>query len=225
MSETSAAGGQEGTAAGKVIVIVVSSLSAIMVLMGLIYATGASGRHMTALLAADCEPTLFISGLPCTTQAMMVSQYDAMETPTSRQLDADTAAYTASEEGNLPAAKAALTAEVGAEQAFGSNLAAVTFTPQNRATALALITRAESNGNGVPLAAVTFTPQITVIADALIRANQALVAVTAEQAQSSSLTKLRSFNARVQAANAIVQTELKRLHAAVEVPLAGAQGS
>jgi hypothetical protein len=86
----------------------------------------------------------------------------------------------------------------------------MTFTPQNRARAVALVTTASSTGNqNVPPAAITLTPQMTVVADALIQANQALAKLTAEQARSSSLTQLQSFNPKAEAAGAAVQTEMK----------------
>jgi hypothetical protein len=218
MSGTYAAGGQDQTGAGRVILMAVSFAAAVLVIAGLIYATGASGRHKAALAAAGCEPSLFVSGLPCTTQQMLISQFEGIVTPASKLLNADMAAYSASEGNDLTAAEAALTAEVATEQALDSSLAAVTFTPQNRAAALALITNAASAGNPVPLAAVTFTPQITVTVNALIQANQARASLIAKQAQSSSLTQLRSFNHRVQVASAAVQTEIELVRKAVDSP-------
>jgi hypothetical protein len=225
MSAAYASGSQDDTTAGKLIVIVASALSAILVIAGLIYATGAGPRHMAALIAADCEPSLFMSGLPCTTQPMLVSQYNAIVAPASKQLNADMVAYTANERDDLAAAEAALTAEAATEQSLDTSLAAVTFTPQNRATALALITSAASGGNSVPLAAVTFTPRMTVVADALIQADQARAALTAEQARSTSLTKMRSFNQRIQTANAAVKTDMNLLLQAVDVPVSASQQS
>jgi hypothetical protein len=49
------------------------------------------------------------------------------------------AAYVVNERRHLAAAEADLSAEVVTEQAFDKSLAAVAFTPQNRATADALI--------------------------------------------------------------------------------------
>jgi hypothetical protein len=220
MSETYGRGGQEDSRTGIVILTVAGFVAAVLVIAGLIYAMGTSARHKAAVIAAGCEPSLFISGLPCTTQQMVISQYQAIVTPASKQLTADMAAYRASEGHNLVAAQAALTAEVATEQAVDTSLAAVMFTPQNRARALALITSAASNGNTpVPSAAVTFTPQITVIADALVRANQALAKLTAQEARSSTLTQLRSFNPRVDVAAAAVQTDMKLMIKALHAPL------
>jgi hypothetical protein len=218
MSATYATGRQDQTAGG-VIIVAVSILAGILVIAGLIYATGTSARHKAAVLAGGCEPTLFISGLPCTTQAMVAGQYQAIVNPAIRQLTADTAAYQANEKHHLVAAEAALTSEVSTEQGFDNTLAAMAFTPQNRANALRLITGAEMIGNPVPSAAITFTPQMTVAADALIQANQALAKLTAQQARSTTLTQLRSFNPKTAAAGAAVQTEMNLLRKAVDAPL------
>ncbi len=219
-----ARGGQDDTRVGAFIITVVSVLSAVLVLAGLIYATGTGTRHNAAVLAGDCEPSLFMSGLPCTTQQMVMSQYEATVNPAVRQLTADTAAYQADERHHLVAAEAALTAEVATEQALDSSLAAMAFTPQNRARALSLVTTASATGNqNIPSAAITFTPQMTVIADALIQADQALVKLTAQQARSTTLVGLRSFNPRAEAASAAVQTEMKLLRNAVDAPLTASQ--
>jgi hypothetical protein len=219
MSETYGRGGQEDSRTGIVILMVTGFVAAVLVIAGLIYATGTSARHQAAVVAAGCEPSLFISGVPCTTQQMVISQYEGIVPPASKQLNADMAAYRANERHYLVAAEAALTSEVATEQALDNSLAAVAFTPQNRATADALITNAASTGTNVPSAAILFTPQITVVADALVQANQALAKLAFEQARSSSLTQLRSFNPRVDVASAAVQTEMKLLRKAVAAPL------
>jgi hypothetical protein len=218
MSAAYAKGTPDNTTAGKIILIAAASLSAILVIAGLIYATGSTARHKAGLIAAGCEPSLYISGLPCTTQQMVISQYEGIVAPASKQLSTYMAAYQSNERRNLVAAEAALTAEVAADQAFDGSLAAVTFTPQNRAAALALITSAASNANPMPLAAVTLTPQATVMADALMQANQALITLLTKQARSSSLTQLRSYNNRVQISRAAVQTDIKLISKALAAP-------
>jgi hypothetical protein len=218
MSETYSIGGQEETRAGGVILLVSAFLAALLVIAGLIYATGTSQRHRAAMAAAGCETSLFISGFPCTTEQMIASQYKAIVTPATQQLNTEMAAYAASERRDLAAAEADLSSEVATEQAFDNSLAAMTFTPQNRATADALIQNATSNGTPVPGAAAIFTPQVTVIANALIRADQARATLLAEQARSTSLRQLRSFNHRVQVATAAVQTEMKLILKAVDSP-------
>lgn len=187
MSETYARGGQEQTRAGSVILAVITCLAGILVIAGLIYATGTSERHRAALAAAGCEPNLSPSGLQCTTVQMLTSQYMTITTPAIQQLNTDVAAYTANERHHLAAAEAALTAEVTSENAFGTNLARFPFPP-------------------------TIAP----IAKALIQANHARAKLTAEQARSSSLTQLRSFNDRVKVASAAVQTEMKLIRKALD---------
>ena len=213
MSETYAWPGrdQRMETVGRVIIVGVSLLSAFLVIAGLIYATGASARHKAAIAAAGCEPTLFISGLPCTTLPMIASQYQTIVTPVTQQLTTEMAAYAVNQRHDLAAAEAALSAEVATEQAFDNSLAAMTFTPQNEHTADVLIQNATSNGAAVPLSSALFTPQLTVIANALIQANQALATLLAEQARSSSLTQLRSFNHRAKVDRAAVRTEMNLL--------------
>ncbi len=189
MSQTYASGGQEDTAAGRIIVMVSSLLAALLVIAGLSYAMGTGQRHEAALAAAGCEPNLSPSGLPCTTAQMLASQYAAIMTPAIQQLNADVAAYTASERHNLAAAEMALTAEAASEHAFGTSLAGIAF-----------------------------PPAIAPMARALAQANQALAQLTAEQARSSSLTQLRSFNHQVQVTSAAVQAEMRLVGQALDPP-------
>jgi hypothetical protein len=196
MSETYPVGGQEETATGKVILIVVSALSAVLVLLGLAYATGTGQRHKEALAAAECEPNLSPSGLQCTTVQMLVSQFTGLVTPASQQLDADMAAYTANEGDHLGAAEAALTAEVTSEHALNASLAAFPF-----------------------------PPAVAPVATALIQASQARAKLTAEQARSTSLAQLRSFNHRAEVASAAVASEMRLVRKALNVPPTVAQES
>jgi hypothetical protein len=186
MSEAYARGGQPKNISGGAILILSSLLAAVLVIAGLMYAMGTSARHEAAITAAGCEPGLAPDGLQCTTAQMLTSQYMAIVTPSSQQLATDVAAYTANERRDLAAAETALTAEVMSEHAFGASLAAIKFP-------------------------VTVAP----VARALIQANQARAKLTAEQAQSSSLTRLRSFNHQVQLANAAVQTEMNLMSKAL----------
>jgi hypothetical protein len=189
MSHTHAARSRP-EAAGQRILLVTAVVSGLLVIAGLIYATGTGQRSQATLAAAGCEPGLGSDARACTTQPMLASEYKAVVTPASRQLDVEAAAYTASEGHTLGAAEAALTAEVTTEQAFGTSLGGITF-----------------------------PPAITRIAQALIRANQARTKLTAQQARSSSLALMRSFNLRVLAASATVQTEMNLLLKAVDAPI------
>jgi hypothetical protein len=160
--------------------VIISSVAAVLVLAGLYYATGVGQRHKAALAAAECEPNLSPSGLQCTTVRMLVRQYGKITTPAIQQLNADVAAYTANETHNLAAAKAALRAEVTLASALDASLARFPF-----------------------------PPAIAPTAKALIRAIHARVTLTAKQARSASLARLRKFNVRVKAASAAVQAEMK----------------
>jgi hypothetical protein len=110
-------------------------------------------------------------------------------------LSTDASAYDATERDNLAAAKAALAAEVTSERAFDTTMANFPFPP-------------------------TVVPTAT----ALIRADQALAKLTAEQAGSSSLTRLRSFDHRIQVDTAAVENERKLLRKALAVPPTPAEG-
>jgi hypothetical protein len=67
------------------------------------------------------------------------------------------------------------------------------------------------------LADFPFPPAVAPTAEALLGANQALTKL-AEQARSSSLIQLRSFDPRVGAASAVVETEMNRVRKALAIP-------
>ncbi len=224
MSETYDADyGEERGTFGGVLLVAISILSGILVLAGLLYATGTHARNKSALALNDCVPSQSPSGLPCNTQAMVLSQFQGIVTPAGKQLNVDMVAYRGNERHHLAAAEAALTSEVATEQALDNSLAAAAYTPQNYGNAVNLITLAFDAGNPTPSAAILLTPQTTVMADALMRANQALAKLTAEQAKSTTLTQLGSFNDRVDAANATVLADISAIHRALEVPPTAAQ--
>jgi hypothetical protein len=179
--------GQKSTRAGGVILAAVALLSTFLVLWGLYYAAGDRERHKVALAAAGCEPNLLSINVGCTTVQMLNSRYKSIANPVIQQVNADVAAYTANERHHLAAAEAALTAEVTSENAFDTSL--VRF---------------------------PFPPAVAPVAKALIRANQARAKLIAEQARSSSLTRLRSFNVRVKVASTAVHTEMKLIRTALE---------
>jgi len=214
---------EEETAVGGALLVAISILAGILVLAGLFYAVGTGTRHRTALALNDCEPSMSPSGLPCNTQQMVLGQFEGIVTPVGKQLNADMLAYRANERHHLAAAEAALTSEVATEQALNNTLAAIAYTSQNYGNAINLITLAFDAGNPTPSAAILLTPQTTVMADALIRANHALAKLTAEQAKSTTLTQLRSFNDRVDAANAAVVAGINAIHKVLAVPPTAAQ--
>ncbi len=208
---------------GGFLVVAISILSVILVLAGLFYAAGAGARHKTALAVNSCEPSMSPSGIPCNTQQMVISEFNGIVNPASKLLAADMAAYRTNEGHHLAAAEAALTSEVAAERALDNSLAGVAYTPQNYANAINLITIAFTSGGSTPGAAILLSPQATVIANAAVRDNQALATLTAQQARSTSLTQLRSFNTRVEADTAAVQAEMKLIGKTLATPITAAQ--
>jgi hypothetical protein len=191
-SETYAEGSRRELPAGGIMIMISSCLAALLLIAACIYALGTGGRTQAALAAAGCEPTLTPSMQQCTTQPILKGQYLAVITPATQQLNTDAAAYAASEGDHLAVAEAALKAEVTSERALDASLTAFAF-----------------------------PPAIKPLARALISANQARATLTAEQAQSSSLSRMRSFNHQVQVADAAVQTEMTLVRTAVDAPLPG----
>jgi hypothetical protein len=187
---SSAAARQDGTRTGAVILAVAATLAGLLVIAGLIYATGTHARSAAAIAAAGCEPGTGSESAPCTTPAMLAGEYAAIVTPASRQLTLDAAAYTASQYSNVAAAQAALTAEFTTMQTFDTSLAAIKF----------------------PAA-------ITPVASALIRADQALATLTAQQARAATLARMRSYNRGVRTARAAVQGEMNLLVKAIDTPI------
>jgi hypothetical protein len=208
---------------GGFLVVAISILAGILVLAGLLYATGTSARHKTALAVNNCEPSMSPSGIPCNTQAMVISEYNGIVNPASKLLAADMAAYNINEGHHLAAAEAALISEVAAEQALNNSLDAVAYTPQNYGNAITLITTSFDAGTPTPSAAILLTPQATAIANAAIRDNQALAKLQAQQARSTSLTQMRSFNTRVEADTVAVQAEMKLIGKTLAAPITAAQ--
>lgn len=177
---------EESTAAGGVILAIAAFVSALLVIAGLAYAAGIGPRHQAALAAGGCEPNLSPSGLHCTTVWMLERQYTSITTSALQQLNADVAAYTASEGRNLAAAETALTAQVTTANALAASLARFPF-----------------------------PPAVAPRASALIKAIDARVKLIAEQARSSSLVQLQSFNGQIQAAGATIVTDMNLVHTAL----------
>ena len=172
-------GGQKSTRAGGVILGAIAFLCTFLVLWGLYYATGTGERHKVALAAAGCEPNLLSVNVGCTTVWMLERQWTQLTTSDVQQLNADVADYTVSQRRSLAKAKSALAAEVTTAKAFDTSLAQFPF-----------------------------PPAVAPSAKRLILAIQARIKLTAEQAGSSSLPQLRSFNARIDASGAEIQADM-----------------
>jgi hypothetical protein len=185
-----ARGGQKSTTAGGLILAAAALLSTFLVVLGLYYATGARERHKVVLAAAGCEPNLLSINVGCTTVQMLNSRYKSIANPVNQQVNDEVADYTASEMHNLTAAEAALSAEVTSENGFGTSLARFPF-----------------------------PPSVAPIAKTLIRDMQAQAKLTAQQARSSSLRQMRSFNGRAGITGATVVTELRLVSKALAAPV------
>lgn len=185
---------QDETRTGGVIIAVLALLSAFLVILGLVYAAGAGERHKAALAAAGCEPNLLSINVGCTTVFMIHAKYLAMVNPIMQQLNADAAGYLANETHRLAAAETELSAEVTVENELAKSLARFPFSP-------------------------TVAPA----ASTVIKADDALAAVTARQAKSASLVQMRSFNAQADAAAATLQKDMSLLLTAVDAHPTAAQ--
>jgi hypothetical protein len=118
---------------------------------------------------------------------MLNRQYHAMANPVIQQVNADMAAYATSEYRSRTAAEVALKAETTTANGFANSLAQFHFSPMS-----------------LPAART------------LIRDIHAQTKLTARQAQSATITQMRSFNGQVRAASAAIRAELKVLAKAVD---------
>jgi hypothetical protein len=185
-SYSAARGEVDPTFAGGVILAILATLSTILVIAGLVYAVGTPARHQRALAAAGCEPNLSPNGLQCTTIWMLEKRYTAFTTADLGAVNTDVAAYNASEFQNLTAAELALTSEVAAARALGAKLAQFPF-----------------------------PPAVAPRANAVIQAILASMKVLIQQARSTSLAQLRSFNAQNDADGVVIQKDFQLLHTAL----------
>jgi hypothetical protein len=116
----------------------------------------------------------------------------------------------------------ALTTEAATRRALDTKLDALMFTPQNKARFVAMLTDNVSQG-----AAATppdlLPPQVTAMASSLVHTDGALATLLTEQARSSSLTQMRSFNSKVDALSATVKTDMKLIRKALAVPPTASQ--
>jgi hypothetical protein len=190
MSATHAPADDQPETLGTVILLFVSGLSALLVILGLVYAAGTGARMEANLFQQGCEPGLSSDAFACITQPQLAAEYKAVLDPAAQQMNVATVAYTADETHNLAAAEAALTSQVTTEQAFDTSLAAITF-----------------------------PPAMTPIARAIINADQALATLTAKQAKATTLARMRSYNPRIQADTAVVETQMNLLLKAIDVPV------
>jgi hypothetical protein len=166
------------TRLGGVLIGTAALVAAVLVVLTVVYALNLPGQQPPASAGAAAE-----------TPSALARRYLAIADPANHRLDVANNGFTASERGNLAAAKADLRAEVATETLFDQQLAAIPF-----------------------------PPAIAAIARAMIRANQARGALTARQARSASLARLRSFDQRHRAADAAVEVQVRLLRKALHLP-------
>ena len=121
--------------------------------------------------------------------ARIASDYTTVASPANRALTAEVDGYAHNRRRDLASAKSDLTREVKTVGSFDDQLATVTF-PSAAATA----------------------------ADGLTQADQKLANLIGLQARAPSLRKMRSFDRHVEAAAAVVKTQVRLIRRALGLP-------
>ncbi len=151
--------------------------------------TGRRGRVLIAASALVVVALVVLGVVYLTRGPSLASQYLAVATPANHRLDVEVDGYTDAQHDDLAEARADLRAEVATERWFDTHLAAIRF-----------------------------PPHIAAISRDLIRINEQRAGMTALQAQSASLTQLRSFNRQHADADAAVEREVKLIRQALNLP-------
>jgi hypothetical protein len=123
--------------------------------------------------------------------ARIASLYTNLAVPADRALTADIDGYSLNQDHNLASARLYLLKQVQAEASFDDQLGDITFPPAP-------------------------DPH----ADLLIAADQKRIKLIRLQMQARTLRKLRSFNARDQAANAVVEAQVRIIRQDLGLPAA-----
>jgi hypothetical protein len=151
--------------------------------------TGRRGRVLIAASALAAVVLVILSVVYLTRGPSPASRYLAIANPANHRLDVEVDGYTDAQHDDLAEAKSDLRAEVATEDWFDTHLAAITF-----------------------------PPHVAAIARTLILINQQRAAMTALQAQSTSLAEVRSFNRQHAAADAAVETQVRAIRRALNLP-------
>ncbi|MBO0835414.1 MAG: hypothetical protein J2P28_07835 [Actinobacteria bacterium] len=193
--ETYAGDREKGTIGGGFLLVLISLVAAIAVIAGLVYAKGV-GERRKALLAADgCAALPFQpTGLECTSVDDLVQEFKNRTSPLIQQLNASVAAYRVTQFRNLSAAQMILKAEVASEKEMDRRLARFTY-----------------------------TAKAAPIAQTMIRDNQTVVKLTAQQARATSLAQMQGFDGRTAKARAVVKADYARLLEALNAKPTAAQ--
>jgi hypothetical protein len=120
---------------------------------------------------------------------LLTFSYTSIADPSDQALEAEVTAYTKNEHSSLPAARKALQKEVATELAFNKQLAKIQF-----------------------------PSDIAVISDRLIRANQKRSQLIQQQAQAPTLARMRAMDRAHQAADAVVEVQVRAIRTALGLP-------
>jgi hypothetical protein len=151
--------------------------------------TSCRGRVLIAASALAAVALVILGVVYLTRGPSLASRYLAIANPANYRLDVEVDGYTDAQHDDLAEAKSDLRAEVATEHWFDTHLTAIIF-----------------------------LPHVAAIARTLIRINQQRAAMTALQAQSTSLAHVRAFNRQHAAADAAVETEVKAIRRALNLP-------
>ena len=117
------------------------------------------------------------------------ANYTSIADPSEQALKAEVTAYTKNEHSSLPAARKALQKEVATEVAFNTQLAELPF-----------------------------TPDAAVISERLIQANEKRSQLIRQQAKAPTLARMRAMDRAHQAADNVVEVQLRALRSALGLP-------
>jgi hypothetical protein len=161
---------------------------AVVLFAAVLLAAGCAGSH-PAKTAAPARQVRTASTVSAAQLHALAARYLAIAEPANERLDHEVDGYEDNSHHNLPAAEADLRAQAATEHEFDRQLSRIPFP--------------------LPIAAM---------AQALIGANQIRIGLTGQQARSSSLAQLRSFDHRHHAADAAVETQVRIIRQALGLP-------
>jgi hypothetical protein len=151
--------------------------------------TGRRGRVLIAVSALAVVALVILGIVNLTRGPSLAGQYLAVANPANHRLDVEVDGYSDAQHDDLAEAKADLGAEVATEHWFDTHLAAIKF-----------------------------PPHIAAISRTLIRINEQRAGMTALQAQSTTLSRMRSLNRQHAEADAAVEREVKLIRQALNLP-------
>jgi hypothetical protein len=165
-----------------------ASGGAVVLFATVLLAAGCAGSH-PATATAPSPQVKAVSTVSAAQLHALAVRYMAIAEPANERLDHEVGGYRDNSRHDLTAAEAELRAEVATEQQFDRQLSRMPFP--------------------LPVAAT---------AHALIGANQIRIGLTSQQARSSSIAQLRSFDRRHHAADAAVEVQVRAIRQALGLP-------